>query len=198
MYKNFAIFLFITIWGCEKDSSNSGEDTLKTSIIDGIWKSDCIASGDFSTQFVMTNSSAVSRLETFFYADKVCDTLGVLDTTEREFLIRTLVPNSSDIYEIDFTSQRSYREYLTTDAVNGANEIGDYGYFDWTINVPKDVTGKPESEINSAVSGQGEKLYTIFRIQDDSFFSGDLSTGNGLSEANRPISLRTDFVMTRQ
>lgn len=183
--------------GCGEGNSNSDNGASKSPEFVGIWKSECLVTASSSLQVVMTNDANKSLLDLYYYSDDSCSTLFTLDSNERTYSIGVAVPHLPSTYEIDFTLGKTYRTQKSAEAVDFANSIQNFGFNDWAVNVPKDVSGRQEVGNSHVVGLEGEKLYTIFKVEDEKYYGGDQSELDGTSEANRPTSLSTDTILMR-
>jgi hypothetical protein len=157
----------------------------ENSLLAGTWSSKCAAnnSGGFTIQtFNFTGNAAAYSVNT--YSDSDCRKQISDLISNRTYLVNG--PFKSGARKLDYVFNSVTMTYTDPSLVQAANAIpGYYGFTNWVLNQPKDVTGLKRIGSSSPEHAKGEKFYTIVKIDKDILYMGDYSSGAGTSDATR-------------
>lgn len=155
-------------------------------LLTGTWSSACASddAGNFNIEtFVFSGNSATYSVNT--YRDSGCKHAISKLTTYRIFKLGRLVPKLANTRKLDYTFKSVTMTYTSPAAVAVANKNGDYGSRDWTLNLPKNVSGLKRAKSSSPEHAKGEKFYTLVQIHKNKLYMGDYGSGTGASEKGR-------------
>jgi hypothetical protein len=151
----------------------------------GTWSSKCAAndSGNFIIEtFHFVDEAATYSVKT--YSDSVCKKPISTLTTYRSYNLGD--SDSADIRKLDYVFKSVTMTYKNKSAIADANKSpGYYGFTDWQLDKAKDVSGLKLSNSSSPERTDGEKFYTIVKIDKNKLYMGDYSSGAGTSDKSR-------------
>jgi hypothetical protein len=155
------------------------------SLLAGTWSSKCAAnnSGGFTIQtFNFTGNNAAYSVNT--YSDSDCRKQISDLISNRTFSLGG--PFKGDTRKLDYVFNSVTMTYTDPSLVQAANAVpGYYGFTNWVLNQPKDVTGLKRIGSSTPEHAKGEKFYTIVKKDNDILYMGDYSSGAGTSDATR-------------
>ena len=170
-----AVSLLLLSCGSDDDTSTSGSG------LEGTWE--------------MTDSRGMTNTET--YTQDTLTRVSV-DSDSNVKYISTMTystgdaaANPSGAKKIDMTVIDITMTCLTDIGVNAANSSSFYGYSDWKINVPKTIAGRKQDPSDDTTWSRNQVIYSIYKIDGNSFYHGDSSTGDESSDSKRPTALES-------
>ena len=161
-----------------------GSDDDKAAIgsaLDGTWK--------------MTDSNGMINTET--YSGSTLTREGI-DSGSNVRYVSTMTFTAGDAVtvpagakKIDLTVADITMTCLTEAGVQSANAASYYGYSDWALNVTKSIAGKRRITTEDPEYSKTQVVYSVYKIDGNSFYHGDSDTGDETSDAKRPTALET-------
>jgi hypothetical protein len=152
----------------------------------GAWSSRCApdGSGNFNIEtFQFKKNEATYSIKTYY--DSNCNNKISTLSTQREYKLGERLPGTADIRKLDYIFKSVYMTYNDQAAVNKANQSRNYGFSNWAVNQPQNVSHLKLSPSASPEHANGEKFYTIVKITTDKLFMGDYDSGKGDSDHTR-------------
>ncbi len=159
----------------------------ENNLLAGTWSSQCAPNdtGNFMIEtFKFTKNSANYSVKT--YDDSVCKKHISTLTTYRDFKLGKLTSKSSNTRNLDYTFKSVTMIFTNPSAVADANKLpGYYGFTNWKLNQSKEILGLKRVNTSNPEHTQGEKFYTIVKIDQNKLYMGDYSSGAGTSDRTR-------------
>ena len=180
--------LAVTAAGCgalrdDKDSVESGP--LDGSDATGLWGNECLNdNGDSEREYLDVSGDSVTYIFRSFGLDG-CREGDV--NVERRTVYRYVSEVRPAAIEGWTTLRTEVREnsltFKTRDAVDWANGRNWYGYNDWEVNKPKDLSGrraKPGDESSQVKTAVGDTRYVSYTLEGGDLLTPDYSSGVAL------------------
>ena len=195
------VFL-VTFSGCLKFAEKKADNAAQTDIpfpeLQGQWLGDCQTDridlfGFKSKKSKYTYEGKQNIREGYWYLDEDCKSVGQIQRAVFTFVVGEEVSRETDIRKIDYKHISSTLENKEAGIVEVANKAKLFGYSNWTIDTPLDVTGRKINE-NTEASMSGNLIYDLFKIDGNKLFEGDGTTGDRNSEAMRPKLLNNIYL----
>ena len=170
--KCILLSLVTLVTACGPDTSNKGATTTASTSLDGIYTTECISDGspsepDFKKSTI-TISSINITLDFTSYSGIDCAKKSGSRSISGTFLIGTLLAGQDSINKFDFTYQSTQETIDDATSLQVANKDQFYGISDWTLGVPRDITGKkllPQD--TEAPLAKGAVLYSVLKNKDN-------------------------------
>lgn len=191
------LVLFGVLSGCRLTSEKTrmSEEGERLDI-QGSWQGPCV---DVSTFEGEQSSISIFRFqgkgaiyEELSFSDAHCEDLFArfeVDMIYFDAGFNLTVENSR---KIDLELKSIYLTYLREDVIELVNEGFLFGFENWEVGVPQNVTGLMAIFGVDPLPYEGEKSFYIYAIRNDTLYFGDLTTGDGTSEAQRPTGLEAE------
>ncbi|MGE0174024.1 MAG: hypothetical protein AB7T49_14600 [Oligoflexales bacterium] len=101
-------------------------------------------------------------------------------------------------FEIDYVYLSAQLIQHNQAQLDSYNDLGAYGYTDWVLNEPKDITGRAFGTTSTdAVAAAGELDYDVIAIADGYMTIGLTESGDGKSTVTRPKELLPNVIFRR-
>ena len=156
-------------------------------LINGTWSSECAPddSGHSVIEtFHFSGNTATYSVKT--YSDTTCSVPISTLITYRNYKLGEAVPGMVNTRKLDYVFNSITMTYNNQETITSANNSpGYYGYTNWELNEPKDVSGLKQMNSSSPEHAKGEKFYTIVRINNNKLYMGNYDSGIGTSDKTR-------------
>ena len=156
-------------------------------LLTGVWSSKCASdgTGNFNIEtFKFSGNSANYSINT--YRDSACKKPISSLKTYRDFKLGAKVNGLPHTRKLDYVFNNVTMTYTDSSVIKEANiSPGYYGFTQWKLNQPHDVSGQKRTPSSSPEHSKGEKFYTIVKIDNDKLYMGDYSSGSGASDKTR-------------
>lgn len=154
--------------------------------LSGTWSSICASdgSGKYNIEtFEFSEHTAIYAVKT--YSDAKCSQKISTLQTYRNYELGKPVTGLPQTRKLTYTFKSVTMAYNDPAAVKAASQAKDYGFDNWVLNSPKEVAKLKRNTSTEPEHYQGEKFYTIVKIEKDRLYMGDYASGKGDSEATR-------------
>jgi hypothetical protein len=193
-----SLILMILTLGCGKDDSSS--TPTEEFSAEGTWRAECEDVEDSgSIRASRTYSSKKVTMTTFFYNDEECDgEAHAVKTRVYKYEIGDAVSGLTNTYKVDYEVDSIEYELLTSGEVDSCNDLECYGFTDWEVESSKEIAGL---ELFPGVGLEleiGEEAFNIIKVSGDELYIGDLDTGDGSSDDERPTAVNDSDVFEKQ
>lgn len=172
-------------------AADASADSPVPTALQGRWTSDCAPQDrDFLSVSVGVAGNDLSLVLTHF-SDAACHVPELGLTISSQFGVDGLSTDIVGAYKSSTTTHKATLTPLATDVAMSLNLFSYCGFQNWTINVPKDVTGlicqgqtMPAAEVRD---------FDIFQVDAQGVLYWGLRTSafDGASPERRPIALNT-------
>lgn len=182
MKSKLGLFCFISLLGISQVTFAENDNDLLT----GTWSSACASdhSGNFNREiFNFKGDEATYSIKT--YSDSSCKTLISTLKTDRTYQLGDVI-SGLDNQKLDYTFKSVTMTYHNAAILASANKApGYYGFSDWKLNQSKVISGLKKTPSSDAEHAQGEKFFTIVKIDGNKIYMGDYDSGAGTSDQTR-------------
>jgi hypothetical protein len=156
-------------------------------LLAGTWSSKCASDdvGSFIIEtFKFAGKSASYSVKT--YSDSVCKKPISTLETYRNFKLGESTGELANNRKLDYIFKSVTMTFTDQSSVADANKLpGYYGFTNWKLNQPKEVSGLKRMNTSNPEHTKGEKFYTIVKIDKNKLYMGDYSSGAGTSDKTR-------------